>query len=212
MGQAAARAPVTQRVRVRSPIGTVSWVRFFRGFSSPVRQMSGSFSPPKFPEYHLAIIIIIAHHSLRAPMTWDVDAPLNLKYTYHQNRLMHYLSFFPLFSLISLVYLISFIHLISLSKFNLPLTGTFTRPTPPGPYRATTCRRRELNYGSHTYFFDHTRTWRASSDEWSAQCWGHLRDNTNMKDDTHQAHTHSFQQGEYEIMIMTAKYSEFLWA
>ena len=33
---------------------------------------------------------------------------------------------------------------------------------PPGPYRATTCRGRELNYGSHTYFFDHTRTWRAS--------------------------------------------------
>ena len=42
--------------------------------------------------------------------------------------------------------------LISLSKFNLPLIGTFTLPTPPGPYRATTCRGRELNYGSHTYF------------------------------------------------------------
>ena len=41
---------------------------------------------PKVPEYHLAIIIIITHHSLRAPMTWDVDALLNLKYTYiHQN-------------------------------------------------------------------------------------------------------------------------------
>ena len=42
--------------------------------------------------------------------------------------------------------------LISLSKVNLPLIGTFTWPTPPGPYRATTCRGRELNYGSHTYF------------------------------------------------------------
>ena len=31
-------------------------------------------------------------------------------------------------------------HLISLSKFNLPLIGTFTWPTPPGLYRATTCR------------------------------------------------------------------------
>ena len=30
--------------------GQVSWVRFFRGFSSPVRQMSGSFRPPKVPE------------------------------------------------------------------------------------------------------------------------------------------------------------------
>ena len=81
--------------------------------------------------------------------------------------------------------------MISLSKFNLPLIGTFTWPTPPGPYRATACRGRELNYGSHTYFFDHTRTWRASPDECSAQCRGHLRDSTNMKDSTHQAHTQS---------------------
>ena len=29
--------------------GEVSWVRFFQGFSSPVRQMSGSFRPPKSP-------------------------------------------------------------------------------------------------------------------------------------------------------------------
>ena len=29
--------------------GQVSWVRFFRGFSSPVRQMSGSFRPPRSP-------------------------------------------------------------------------------------------------------------------------------------------------------------------
>ena len=45
------------------------------------------------------------------------------------------------------------IDLISLPKFSLPLIGTFAWPTPPGPYRATTCRGRELNYGSHTYFF-----------------------------------------------------------
>ena len=44
-------------------------------------------------------------------------------------------------------------HLISLSKFNLPLLGTFTCPMPSGPYRATICRGRELIYGSHTYFF-----------------------------------------------------------
>ena len=72
-------------------------------------------------------------------------------------------------------------HLISLSKFNHPLIGTFTWPT--------TYRGRELNYGSHTYFFDHTRTWRTSPDEWSAQCRGHLRHSTNMKDNTPQAHT-----------------------
>ena len=29
--------------------GQVSWVRFFRGFSSPVRQMSVSFRPPRSP-------------------------------------------------------------------------------------------------------------------------------------------------------------------
>ena len=98
------------------------------------------------------------------------------------------------------------IYLISLSKFNLPLIGTFTWPTPPGPYRATTCRGRELNYESHTYFFDHTRTWRASPDEWSTQRRGHLRDSTNMKDNTHQAHAQSSQQGEYGMMMTTAKW------
>ena len=56
---------------------------------------------------------------------------------------------------------------------------------PPGPYRVTTCRGRELNCGSQTYVFDHTRTCRASLDEWSARCRGHLRDSTNMKDNTH---------------------------
>ena len=96
--------------------------------------------------------------------------------------------------------------IISLSKFSLPLIGTFTWLTLPGPYRATTCRGRELNYGSHTYFFDHTRTWGASPDEWSAQCRGHLRDSTNMKNDTHQAHTQSSQQGEYGMKITTAKW------
>ena len=97
-------------------------------------------------------------------------------------------------------------YLISVSKFNLPLIGNFTWPTPPGPYRATTCRGRELNYRSQTYFFDHTRTWRASPDEWSAQWRGHLRDSTNLKDNTHQAYTPSNQQGEYEMMIATAKW------
>ena len=99
------------------------------------------------------------------------------------------------------------LHLISshaLPEFNLSLIGSFTWLTPPGPYTVTTCRRRELNFRSHTYFVDHTRTLRASPDEWSAQCRSHLRDCTNMKDDTHQPHTRSFQEGEYEIMIWRA--------
>ena len=55
-------------------------------------------------------------------------------------------------------------------------------------------------------FFVHTRTWRAFSDEGSAQCRGLLRDKTKITDDTHQAHSQSFQQGEYEMMIMAARW------
>ena len=60
--------------------GQVSWVRFFRCFSSPVRQMSGSFRPqgPRISFGHH----YFHHRSLRAPMTWDVDAPYNVKYMY----------------------------------------------------------------------------------------------------------------------------------
>ena len=51
--------------------------------------------------------------------------------------------------------------IISLSKFNFPLIGTFTWLTPPGPYRVTTCRGRELTLDYiHTVLT--TRTWRAS--------------------------------------------------
>ena len=49
VGQAVACVPVSQRARVRSPVGTSFLVRFFRGFYSPVRQMSGSFRPPRSP-------------------------------------------------------------------------------------------------------------------------------------------------------------------
>ena len=47
--QVVACALVTQRARVQSPVGTSYLVRFFRGFSSPVRQMSGNFRPPRSP-------------------------------------------------------------------------------------------------------------------------------------------------------------------
>ena len=75
--QAVACAPVAQRARFRPPVGTSFLGEFFRSFSSPVRQLSWSFRSPWFSEYHLAIIIIIIiqNHSLRAPMTFDVDAP-----------------------------------------------------------------------------------------------------------------------------------------
>ena len=50
---------VTQRAGFDPRSGQVSWVRFLRGFSSPVRQMSGNFRSTWFPEYHLATIIIL---------------------------------------------------------------------------------------------------------------------------------------------------------
>ena len=46
--QAVACAPVTQRVRVRSPDGTSFLGEVFSGFSTPVRQMSGNFRPTRF--------------------------------------------------------------------------------------------------------------------------------------------------------------------
>ena len=70
VGLVVACAPVMQRARVRSPVGTSFLGEVFSGFSSPVRQMSGSFRPqgPRISLGHNC-------HSLRAPMNRDVDAP-----------------------------------------------------------------------------------------------------------------------------------------
>ena len=89
----------------------------------------------------------------------------------------------------------------SLSEFNVSLIGTFTWLTPPGPYRATNCRERELTMENIHNFLTTQEHGRASSDEGSAQCRGHLLDNTDMKDDTHHSHTHWFQQGEKKGLL-----------
>ena len=95
--------------------------------------------------------------------------------------------------------------LISLSKFNLPLIGTFTWPTPPGPYRVTTCRGRELNYRSHILFWPH-------KDMEGLPGWvispmpGPPPRKHKHKKRTPQAHTQSSQQGEYGMMMTTAKW------
>ena len=48
--------------------GQVSWVRFFRGFSSPVRQMSGSFRPPRSPNITWPpLSSIISHYGRQWP-------------------------------------------------------------------------------------------------------------------------------------------------
>ena len=46
--------------------------------------------------------------------------------------------------------MITIIH--SLPYFNIPLIDASTWLTPPGSYKAMTCRERELNPGSHTFF------------------------------------------------------------
>ena len=65
MEQAVACEPVTQRARVPSPAGTNFQGEVFSGFSSPVRQMSGSFRPTKVLEYHLTIMVILSFHLIR---------------------------------------------------------------------------------------------------------------------------------------------------
>ena len=47
--QAVACAPVTQWAWVQSPVGTSFPDEVFRVFSSPIRQMSGSFRPTRSP-------------------------------------------------------------------------------------------------------------------------------------------------------------------
>ena len=132
-------------------------------------------------------IIIIIHKILSGPFLWN--GLLNPCLPARQN----------LISTLGLGVLSGGSHniLISLPEFNLPLIGSFTWLTPPGPYRTTTCRGRELNFGSHTSFFEHTKTWTTSPDEGLAQCRGHLRDSTIMKDDTHQARTYWLFQDQY---------------
>ena len=71
MGQAVACAPVTQRARVRSPVRTsfLGEVFFGEGFSSPVRQMSGSFRPPRSPNIIWPSLLssVIIHYGLQWP-------------------------------------------------------------------------------------------------------------------------------------------------
>ncbi|KAJ4430579.1 hypothetical protein ANN_19167 [Periplaneta americana] len=64
--------------------------------------------------------------------------------------------------------------------FNLSLLGYYYTTYAIRALQGRDLSGEELIYGSHTYFFDHTRTWRASPDEGSAQCQGYLRYNTNI--------------------------------
>ena len=60
--------------------GQVSWVRFFRGFSSPIRQMSGSFRPPRSPNIIWpSLSFIMGANDLRC---WCALKPQIYKHTY----------------------------------------------------------------------------------------------------------------------------------
>ena len=77
MGQVVACAPVTQQAQVWSRSGQVSCVRFFRDFSSPVRQMLGSFRPqgPRISfghHYHHQSSFIMGANDLRC---WSALKP-----------------------------------------------------------------------------------------------------------------------------------------
>ena len=48
--------------------GQVSWVRFFRGFSSPIRQRSGNFRPPRSPNnIWSSLSSILIHYGRQCP-------------------------------------------------------------------------------------------------------------------------------------------------
>ena len=193
MGQVVACAPVTQRARVRSPVGTSFLGEVFRGFSSPVRQMLGSFrlQGPRisFGHHNHTYSFITGANDLRY---WRaLKKPQIYKYTIPMNQ--------------------KDMNIHSLPEFNLPHIGAFTWHTPPGLYRATTCRKKKLTL-DHIHTFWPQEDMRGLPGRGSAQFPGYLRDNTNRKDDTHHSRSHPFEQGEYEMMIMTAKwYSETLW-
>ena len=90
--------------------------------------------------------------------------------------------------------------------FNLSIISAFYLTDATWTLQIYDLSEEGINFRSHKYFFDHTRTWKTSPNWGSAQCWGHLQHNTNMKDDTHNSRSHSFQQGEHERMIITAKW------
>ena len=58
---------------------------------------------------------------------------------------------------------------------NLPYIGAFYDNHASRALQTHDLSEEGINFGLHTYFFDQKRTWRASPDEGSAQCRGHLR-------------------------------------
>ena len=76
--QAVACAPVTQRARVRSSIGTSFLGDVFWGFSSPVRQMSGSFRPTRLSSsFHVRLVTMMVCTVFHACVVSEVSPALS---------------------------------------------------------------------------------------------------------------------------------------
>ena len=99
----------------------------------------------------------------------------------------------------------SFIH--SFIIVDLSLIGMFYETHASRALQSHDLSGEGINFGSHTYFSDHTRTWRASPDEWSTQCRGHLRDNTNIKDYTHHSLIYSNKADMIRMIMMPKWYT-----
>ena len=80
-----------QRARVRSPVGTSFLGEVFRGFSSPVRQMSGSFRPPRSPNIIWASLSsIIIHYGRQWPEMLMHPKTSNIHTYIHTQRGVQY--------------------------------------------------------------------------------------------------------------------------
>ena len=70
--------------------GQVSWVRFFRGFSSPVRPMSGNFRPPRSSNIIWpSLSSIIIHYGCQWPEMLTGPKTSNIAYSTYTDPLYH---------------------------------------------------------------------------------------------------------------------------
>ena len=77
--QVVACALVTQRALVRSPVGKSFLGEVFSGFSSPIRQMSGSFRPPRSPNIIWpSLSSILIHYGHQWPEMLTRPKPSNI--------------------------------------------------------------------------------------------------------------------------------------
>ena len=63
-----------------------------------------------------------------------------------------------------------------------------------------------ISCGSHTYFCDHTRTWRASLDEWSAQCQATSETTWTLKTINTSHSLIHYNKADMRRMVMMAKW------